>query len=97
MSMKHWNLVPRSLAVLGLLFGVSLAAPSASLAGQEAVKLHPAEDRDVPEGSQIPAHRIQATEEKAQEYKARLKAKQLQQQQESLPEKESSKPEGEPQ
>ena len=97
MSMKHWNLIPRSLAVLGLLLGASLMTP-ASLAAQEAVKIQPVEDRDVPEGSQIPSWRIEATEEKAKDYKAQLKARQLQQQQqESLPQEGTSKPEGEQQ
>jgi hypothetical protein len=74
----------------GILFGALLVNP-ASHAGQ-AVTLVPEEDRDVPEGSQIPDWRIYETEEKVREYKEKMKQTSPVQRQEQLPQDESSKP-----
>lgn len=92
MSMKSCNLFPTAIVVLGILFGVFLAN-AASYAG-DAVTLVPAEDRDVPEGSQIPDWRIEETEEKVREYKAKMRERSLQGQ-EGLPQSDSTKPNGE--
>lgn len=93
MSMKCRDFIPRALAVSGVVFGVFLISP-ASYAG-ETETLVPAEDRDVPEGSQIPDWRIYETEMKVKEYKEKMKAKSSVQQQERLPQAESPKPAGE--
>ena len=93
MSKNCRNFMPRALVVSGVMFGLFLVNP-ASYAGQ-AVTLQPAEDRDVPEGSQIPEWRIYETEEKVREYKAKMREKSSLQQQEQLPQVEIPKPEGE--
>jgi hypothetical protein len=93
MSMKCCNLIPSALVVLGILLGVFLVNP-ASYAG-DAVILQPAEDRDVPEGSQIPDWRIYETEEKVKEYKEKMKDNNSVQRQEGLPQNELPKPKGE--
>ena len=91
MSMKCRNFIPRALVMSGILFGTFLANP-ASYAGQ-AVILVPEEDRDVPEGSQIPDWRIYETEEKVREYKEKMKKKSVQPQ-EGLPQNELPGPDG---
>ncbi len=90
MSMKCCTLIPRALVVLGILFGVSLAS-SGSYAGN-AITLVPEEDRDVPEGSQIPDWRVEETEYKVKEYKEKMKETRPIQRQESLPQDELPKP-----
>ncbi len=90
MSMKCSKFIPRTLVVLGLLFGVFLVNPASYAGG--AVILMPAEDRDVPEGSQIPEQRIKETEKKVREYKEKMKGKYPEQQQERLPQNELPKP-----
>ncbi|MDJ0949028.1 MAG: hypothetical protein QNJ94_08905 [Alphaproteobacteria bacterium] len=92
MSMNGWNFVPRALAVLGLLFGVSLVG-SASHA-EEIIKVRPAENMDAPIGSQIPERRIQESQAKMKEYMQKMRAERAkQQQQEQKPEEQSPKPE----
>lgn len=93
MSMNCCNLIPRALVVLGMLFGVFLVNPASYAGG--AVTLLPADDRDVPEGSQIPDWRIQETEEKVRDYKKKMTEKNAVQRQERLPQNEAPKPEGE--
>ena len=90
MSMKYRNLIPKALVVSGILFGAFLVNP-ASHAGQ-AVTIVPEEDRDVPEGSQIPEWRIHETEEKVRDYKEKMRAKSPAQQQEQSPQEVSPKP-----
>ena len=93
MSMKYCAFVPGALAVLGIALGVALVTPAAH-AGQKAVTIKPVEDLDVPEGSQIPARRIEETEAKVQELKTQLRAttapakQQESQPQQTLPESE---------
>lgn len=82
--------ISRALVGLGIVFGVFLVNP-ASYAG-DAVILMPAEDRDVPEGSQISEQRVKKMEKKVGEYKEKMKAKSRKQQQERLPQSESPKP-----
>ena len=91
MSMKCRDFIPKALVVSGILLGAFLANP-ASYAGQ-AVILVPENDRDVPEGSQIPDWRIQETEEKVREYKEKMKAASPVQQQEQSPQDQLSEPE----
>jgi hypothetical protein len=90
MSMKRRDFIPRALVVSGILFGALLANP-ASHAGQ-AVTLVPEDDRDVPEGSQIPQWRTHETEEKVREYKEKMRTKSPVQQQEQSPQDVSPEP-----
>ena len=90
MSIKCRNLVPGALAAVGLLFGPSLVSPPAQ-AGDAAIMV-PAEDRDVPEGSQIPDWRLTETEVQVQAYKAKMRAAAAAKKQESQPQAESPKP-----
>ncbi len=90
MPMKCRNVIPGALAALGLLFGLSLASPP-SHAG-DATTLVPAEDRDVPKGSQIPEWRITETEKEVKAYKAKMRDAAAAQEQESQPKAESPKP-----
>ncbi|CAB5107460.1 hypothetical protein D3OALGA1CA_1815 [Olavius algarvensis associated proteobacterium Delta 3] len=53
-----------------------------------AVTLMPAEDSDVPAGSQISEERSRKSEKKVQEYKVEMKAKETEQQQEKSPQQE---------
>lgn len=96
MSMKHGAFVPGALAVLGIALGVALVTPAA-YAGQKAVTIKPVEDLDVPEGSQIPARRIEETETKVQELKTQLRATAPAKQQESQPQETLPESEGEQQ
>lgn len=93
MSMKSCSFIPKALVVSGMAFGLFLASPPAH-AG-EVMTLAPAEDRDVPEGSQIPERRVYETEMKVKAYKEKMRAERAAQQQESLPEAESAEPEAE--
>jgi uncharacterized membrane protein len=88
--MKCCKFIPRALVVLGILFGVFLVNPACYAGG--AVILMPAEDRDVPEGSQIPEWRSKEIEKKVREYKQKMKEKYPEQQQERLPQNELPKP-----
>lgn len=83
MSMRNCKFIPRALVGLGMLFGVFLVNPACYAGG--AVILMPAEDRDVPEGSQIPERRIKEMERSVGEYKEKMKGKYPEQQQERLP------------
>lgn len=91
MSMKSF--IPCALVVSGILFGVFLMAP-ASHAGN-AMTLMPEQDRDAPEGSQIPDWRIYETEEKVREYKENMKQTSPVQRQEQLRQDELLKPQPE--
>lgn len=84
------KIIPGTLVVLGILFGVLVANPACYAGG--AVTLMPAEEKDVPQGSQIPEARSQKIEKKVKEYKAKQKARSMEQQQEQLPQKELPKP-----
>lgn len=94
MSMNHRQFIPRAFAVLGLLSGISLGTPP-SHAG-EALTLQPADDRDVPEGSQIPESRVYETEMKVREYQERMRERSAAQRQERLQQQETSKPKADP-
>lgn len=63
--------VAGALAVSGLLFGASLAAPPSH--AEQAVIMVPEDDRDLPEGSQIPQVRVEETEEKVRDYKEKMR------------------------
>ena len=93
MSMKCGNFIPKALVVSGILFGAFLVSPTTH-AGQ-AVTLVPADDRDVPEGSQVPDRRVTETEEKVREYKEKMKATSPVQRQEQSPQVELPKPKAE--
>ncbi len=92
MSIARCKMVAGGLVVLGLLFGASLVSPQ-SHAGQ-AVILVPEDDRDVPEGSQIPQVRVEETEEKVRDYKERMRQRQTApaQPQQQTPKDEQPKP-----
>ena len=90
MSIKRRDFIPKALVVSGILLGAVLASP-ASHAGQ-AVILVPAEDRDVPEGSQIPNWRAEEAKEKVRAYKAKMKAASPAQRPEQSPQVELPKP-----
>ena len=90
MFLKYCKIIPRALVMLGILFGLFLVNP-ACYAGSAAI-LVPNEDRDVPEGSQIPEWRIMEIENKVMEYHKMMKRQNTAQQQERLPENESTKP-----
>ena len=79
MSVKYSQFIPRALIVFALLSGVFLVSPPC-FAG-DAVILVPEEDRDVPEGSQIPEERSKEIEEKVKEYKDQMRKEYLQEQQ----------------
>ena len=95
MSMKCRSFMPAALAVLALVFGAVSVVPASY--AQETSKIVPEDDRDVPEGSQIPASRLQETGEKVREYKAQMRERsqqQQQQQQQQLLETDAPKPGG---
>lgn len=92
MSMKCRDLIPGTLVVLGFLFAAIQASPAA-YAG-DPVQLMPVEDRDVPEGSQIPDRRVAETEEKVKAYKAMMRQRAAQGL-EGLPQAEQPRPNGE--
>ena len=97
MSSKYRALIPAALVLPGLLFAATLTGP-ASHAGQEVMILQPVEDRDVPEGTQIPEWRLKEAEEKASEHKAQMRSLQApQQQQQQAPQEAAPKPETDPQ
>ena len=93
MSIKRGEFIPRALVVSAILLGAVLAAP-ASHAGQ-AVTLVPAENMEVPEGSQIPKWRAEQAEEKARDFRAKMKAAAPAQQQEQSPQEELLEPKAE--
>ena len=90
MSMKHRTFIPGAIIGLAMILGV-LLLPTSSYAGG-AVILVPEEDRDVPEGSQIPEHRVKQIEKKVGDYKKKMKAQARKQQQERAPQAELPKP-----
>lgn len=90
MSVKCCKFIPRALVALGILIGVFILIPACYAGG--AVILVPAEDKDVPEGSQIPEWRSKAIEKKVRAYKVMLKEKYPEQQQEQLPHNKLPKP-----
>ncbi|MDJ0945422.1 MAG: hypothetical protein QNJ30_18290 [Kiloniellales bacterium] len=92
MSMKRRSFVPAALAVLALVFAAVSVVPASH--AQQALKFVPEDDRDVPEGSQIPNSRLQETEEKVEELKAQMREKSQLQQQEQQQETETSDPNG---
>ena len=87
MSTKYHKIIPRALVVLGILIGVFLINPACYAGG--AMTIIPAEDRDVPEGSQISEERSKAIEKKVTEYKVQMQKVKAEQQQEQKSQKES--------
>lgn len=85
--MKWYTIIPGAIAVLGLVFGVLLVNP-ACYAGGAAI-LVPADDTDVPEGSQISESRKKEIEKKVKEYKEKSKKKDQGQRQEQSPQNQS--------
>ena len=92
MSMKRRSFIPAALAVLALAFAAVSVVPASH--AQQATKIVPEDDRDVPEGSQIPTSRIQETEEKVKELKAQMKEESQLQQQEQQQQTGTSDPNG---
>ena len=90
MSKKSRKFLPSALVALVVLFAAVMVA-TVSYAG-DAVTLKPVEDKDVPEGSQIPEWRTRETEEKVREYKERMRAESSVQQQRQLPQDERHEP-----
>jgi hypothetical protein len=90
MSKKSRKLVPSALVGLAVLFAAVIVA-TVSYAG-DAVTLKPVEDKDVPQGSQIPEWRTQETQEKVREYKERMRAESSVQQQGQVPQNEPHEP-----
>lgn len=90
MSMICTKIVPGTLIVLGILIGVFTVIPTCYAGG--AMTLMPAEDRDIPQGSQIPEARSQEIEKKVKEHKLKMKGMSPEQQQEELPKNELPKP-----
>ena len=87
MYMKCCKIIPSALVVLGILFGVIVLNLECYAGG--AVTLMPAEDRDVPEGSQIPEGRSKEIEKKVTEYKVQMQKEKAEKQQDQKPQKES--------
>lgn len=91
MSIKVFKL-NKSLIVLAILLGAFLMVPLCYAGG--AATLVPAEDIDVPQGSNLPEHRTKALKQKVQEHKAKLRQRALEKQQEQVSQEENSqKPE----
>ena len=93
MSKRYSRFVPSTLVGLGLALALvqTVAAPPA-LAGQVKA-LQPAEDVDLPQGSQIPAWRLKETEARHKALKQQLRqAAPAQQQQEQAPQTEAPAP-----
>lgn len=88
MSMKFIPGALGALVVSGLLFGLFPAGPTAH--AQEAVTIAPVDDRDVPQGSQIPEQRILEIEQKVKAYKEQMKAERAAQQREGAAQAESA-------
>jgi len=88
--MKYYKYISAALVVSGMILGVLYANP-ACYAGGAAI-IVPAEDRDVPQGSQIPEARSQEIEKKVKEHKVKMKGMSQEQQQEEFPKNELPKP-----
>ena len=85
--MKWYKYIPGALVVFGILFGVFLVNP-ACYAGGAAI-LTPADDIDVPQGSQIPESRKKEIEKKVREYQEKSTEKDQGYQQEQSPQNQS--------
>lgn len=83
------TLVPGALLVAGALFATPLLAAQSTPGPVMAIQAE--DDRDVPEGSQIPAWRLEETEEKVRDYKAKMNERAAQGLQ-GLPSKEPADP-----
>ena len=90
MSMICTKIIIGTLVALGIIFGVFAVNPACYAGG--AMALMPAEDRDVPQGSQIPEARSQEIEKRVKKHKLKMKGKSLEQQQEELPKNELPQP-----
>ena len=90
MSIQRCKIISTTFAAMGILVGALLLAP-ATHAG-DAMILVPERDRDVPEGSQIPEHRVKEMEKKVGDYKKKMKAQARKQQRERAPQSEAPKP-----
>lgn len=83
MTRRCRRFAPRALAVAAIVCGASLIGTTSHAGG--AAVLMPSEDRDLPEGSQIPDRRLQETEVKVREYKERMRRELRERQQEQSP------------
>ncbi len=90
MFMIRRTFIPGAITGLAMALGVLLLPPPSHAGG--AVILVPEEDRDVPEGSQIPEHRVKQIEKKVGDYKKKMKAQARKQQQERAPQSGVPKP-----
>ena len=90
--MKSRSFMPAALAVLAMVFGAVSVVPASH--AQQATKIVPEDDSDMPKGSQIPASRLQETEEKVKELKAQVREKSQLRQQEQQQETGTSDPNG---
>jgi hypothetical protein len=88
--MIYTKIIPGTLVVLGILIGVFIVNPDCYAGG--AMTLMPAEDRDIPQGSQIPEARSQEIEKKVKKHKLKMKGMSPGQQQEELTMNELPKP-----
>lgn len=92
-------LVKRRTSYAGAVAGLAMALgilllPLPSHAG-DAVMLVPDENLDLPQGSQIPEHRVKEIEKKVTDYKRKMRARSLQQQQQQSPKIEAPQPKAE--
>jgi hypothetical protein len=71
-----------ALVGLGILAGAIVTSPAGHAGG--AAILVPAEDRDVPQGSQIPERRIRELERKVEAYKEMMRRRNTEEQQEKI-------------
>lgn len=90
MSLKYSKIIPGILVVSGILFGVFTVNLTCYAGG--AMVLKPAEDRDRPQGSQIPEARSEEIEKKVKEHKVKMKGMSPKQQQEELPKNDLPQP-----
>lgn len=91
MPIKYCKPNPRALVVLGILLGVLFIIPLCFAGG--AATIVPAENRDLPNGSYIPKHRVEKIEKKATARKAQMKENAEKQKQEQSPQNESPRTE----
>ena len=90
--MKSPSFMPAALAVLAMVFAAVSVVPASH--AQQASKIVPEDDSDMPKGSQIPTSRLQKTEEKVKELKPQMREKSRLQQEEKQQQTGSSDPNG---
>jgi hypothetical protein len=90
MSIRWLNYSPGTLAALGLLLGVFLAAPACL--GSGAVTIVQDKDQLAPRGSYIPERRVKAVLQKIKALKATMEKNKVLQEQQQQQENKSPKP-----